>query len=112
MTGFVKTVKLMSESLTFLFVAGFKMVDILEETDTTGKVTTDIIRGRKEVGAITTSSTDKGSHTPLLMDNMATTPTTLGLVTIPTDDTCGLRVQQCYVTNSVSLWFCYFSTVL
>lgn len=72
---------------------GFKMVDTLEETDTTGKVTTDLIRGRKEVGVITTSSTDKGNRIPPTMDNMATTPTTQGLVTIPTDDTCALEVQ-------------------
>lgn len=69
------------------------MADIFEGTDTTGKVTIDLIRGQKEAGAITTSSTDKDSHTPPTMDNMATTPTTQGLVTIPTDDTCGLKVQ-------------------
>lgn len=74
------------ESLTFLFIAGFKMADISEGTDTTGKVTTDLIRGQKEVGAITTSSTGKDNHTPPTMDNMATTPTTQGLVTIPTDE--------------------------
>lgn len=77
------------------------MADILEGTDTTGKVTIDLIRGQKEVGAITTSSTDKDNRTPPTMDNMATTPTTQGLVTIPTDDTCGLKVQQCCVTSSV-----------
>lgn len=69
------------------------MVDILEGTDTTGKVTIDLIRGQKEVGVITTSSTDKDNRTLLTMDNTATTPTTQGLVTIPTDDTCGLKVQ-------------------
>lgn len=65
---------------------GFKMAGILEGTDTTGKVTTDLIRGQTEVGVTTTSSTDKDNPT---MDNMATTPTTQGLVTIPTDGTCG-----------------------
>lgn len=106
MTVLMKTVKFKSslpfvflnthnlcESLTFLFIAGFKMVDILEETDTTGKVTIDLIRGQKEVGVIATSSTDKDNRTPPTMDNMATTPTTQGLVTIPTDDTCGLKAQ-------------------
>lgn len=79
------------------------MVDILEGTDTIGKVTTDLIRGRKEVGVITTSSTDKDNRTPPTTGNMATTPTTQGLVTIPTDDTCGLKVQKCGVTSSVRL---------
>lgn len=88
------------------------MVDILEGTDTTGKVTIDLIRGQKEVGVITTSSTDKDNRTPPTTDNMATTPTTQGLVTIPTDGTRGLKVQQCYVTNAVRLQFSYFSTVL
>lgn len=64
---------------------GFKMGDILEGTDTTGKVTTDLIRGQIEAGVTTTSSTDKDNPTHPTMDNMATTPTTLGLVTIPTD---------------------------
>lgn len=69
------------------------MADILEGTDTTGKVTTDLIRGQKEVGVTTTSSTDKDSLTLPTMDNMATTPTTQALVTIPTDGTCGWKVQ-------------------
>ena len=69
------------------------MVDILEGTDTTGKVTIDLIRGQKEVGVITTSNTDKDNLTPPTTDNMATTPTTQGLVTTPTDDACGLTVQ-------------------
>lgn len=64
---------------------GFKMADILEGTDTTGKVTTDLIRGQKEVGVTTTSSTGKDNPTHPTTDNMATTPTTQGLVTIPTD---------------------------
>lgn len=64
---------------------GFKMGDILEGTDTTGKVTTDLIRGQIEAGVTTTSSTDKDNPTHPTMDNMATTPTTRGLVTIPTD---------------------------
>jgi len=81
------------ESLTFLFIAGFKTVDILEGTDTTGKVTIDLIRGQKEAGVITTSSTDKDNHTPPTTDSMATTPTARGLVTIPTDYTCSLQVQ-------------------
>lgn len=84
------------------------MVDTLEGTDTTGKVTIDLIRGQKEVGVITTSSTDKDNRTPPTTDNMATTPTTQGPVTILTDDTCGLKVQKCYVTNSVRLQFSYF----
>lgn len=81
------------ESLTFLSIAGFKTVDISEGTGTTGKVTIDLTRDQKEVGAITTSSTGKDNHTPPTTDNMATTPTTQGLVTIPTDDACSLKVQ-------------------
>lgn len=77
----------------FLFIAGFKTVDIFEGTGTTGKVTIDLIRGQKEVGVITTSSTGKDSRIPPTTDNMATTPTTQALVTIPTDGTCGLKVQ-------------------
>lgn len=69
------------------------MADILEGTDTTGKVTTDLIRGQKEVGVTTTSSTDKDNLILPTMDSMATTPITQGLVTIPTDDTCGWKVQ-------------------
>lgn len=72
---------------------GFKMAGILEGTDTTGKVTTDLIRGQKEVGVTTTSSTDKDNLILPTMDNMATTPITQGLVTILTDGTCGWKVQ-------------------
>lgn len=75
---------------------GFKMAGTSEGTDTTGKVTTDLIRGQTEVGVTTTSSTDKDNP---IMDSMATTPTTQGLVTILTDGTCGYKAQQCYVIS-------------
>lgn len=68
------------------------MADILEGTDTTGKVTTDLIRGQIEAGVTTTSSTDKDNPTNPTTDSMATTPTTQGLVTIPTEI---LVVQWC-----------------
>lgn len=71
--------------MLYLLIADFKMAGILEGTDTTGKVTTDLIRGQTEAGVTTTSSTDKDNPTHPTMDNMATTPTTQGLVTIPTD---------------------------
>lgn len=61
------------------------MADTLEGTDTTGKVTTDLIRGQTEAGVTTTSSTDKDNPTPPTMDSMATTPTTQGPATIPTE---------------------------
>lgn len=67
------------------------MADILEGTDTTGKVTTDLIRGQTEAGVTTTSSTDKDNPTHPTTDNTATTPTTQGLVTIPTDILVGWK---------------------
>lgn len=56
------------------------MADSIEETGITGKVTTDIIRGKREAGVITTNNTDKKTLSPHNMGSMAKTPTIRGPV--------------------------------